>query len=305
MTAIAKHLFSFNLQLRGTIMVVLSATLFGFMGFFGTKLFILNLSLGNMLFWRFLMATCWVFGGLLNTKNSLRAIIENQATLIKVLILGAISYSGSSAFYFMASKQIGTGLAMVIFFSFPVFVALFSWLLGSWRMNKIAAIALLAVILGLICLKGENQHALNIGGILFGIIAAMSYATYVYGSQYTIKNIDSRSLTFIVCLGNTFIFLFLSLCTNSLTLPGSLSAWIYIFAIAIIATALPIQFLLDGLQYINPVKASVLSVIEPLMTLLIGQTFLNETISSIQLMGVLIILSGAILIQFEKVTHHH
>lgn len=291
---------AFQLQVKGTLIVALSGMLFGFMGFLGTKLLNLNLSLESMLFWRFLVATVWVVSCMLMGKTSTRKLNCNGVSLFKIFILSAISYSGCSGFYFMASQQIGTGLAMVIFFSFPVFVALFSWVLGNWKINKFAFAALIAVVLGLILLKGQGQNELNVIGIIFAIISAVSYAMYVYGSQHTIKNIDASWLTLIVCLGNTIIFLFLSWYTNSFVMPTTVAAWAYICAIGIIATALPIQLLLYGLKYISPVKASIVSVLEPVVTILVGLALLDETMTSMQALGVLIILSGAILIQFEE-----
>lgn len=68
-----------------------------------------------------------------------------------------------------------------------------------------------------------------------------------------------------------------------------------LFAV-IVATAIPIQLLLDGLKYVSPVKASILSVFEPLVTVFIGFVLLHETMSSLQSIGITIVLLGAILI---------
>lgn len=288
-----------HLKWRGALLVAISSMLFGFMGFLGTQLFNLNFSVENMLFWRFLIATAWIFlSSVLLRKWQAQAFIEPKS-ILKIFILGALSYSGGSVFYFLASKQIGTGPAMAIFFSFPVFVALLAWMLGTWKMNKIAFIALLAVVSGLILLKGHGATTLSSIGIVFAISAGGCYATYVYGSQHTIKNIDAHLLTLAVCLGNTLIFFILSWYTHTLMLPTNWQAWFYICAIGIVATAMPIQLLLNGLKYISPVNAAILSVFEPAVTLLIGFSLLHETISYMQALGVMIILLGAILIQFE------
>jgi len=300
MTLRATHYQLANPELRGTILAGLSGTLFGLMGFLGTKLFYLHFSVTNMLFWRFLIATLWIAGGMLISRKKFFQGNVNGVSLIKIFILGAISYSGGSSFYFLACKQIGTGLAMVIFFSFPVFVTLFAWISGTWRMNRYALAALAAVMLGLIFLKGRGETTIALNGVILAIIAAFCFASYVYGSKHTTRNMDSGLLALLVCLGNTMIFLALSLYTRSFIFPDTFMAWLYICAIAIVATALPIQLLLDGLKYISPVKASILSVLEPVVTLLVGMAMLNETMSAMQALGVMIVLLGAILIQFEK-----
>jgi drug/metabolite transporter (DMT)-like permease len=287
-------------QLRGTLLVTLSGMLFGMMGFTGTRLFDFNFSVENMLFWRFLIATLCIFFSILLFGRNIRKPAVNSSSIIKIFILGGLTYSGASGFYFLASKHIGTGLAMVIFFSFPVFVTLFAWTLGTWKMNKLALMALLAVVTGLFLLKGSGENTLDEAGILLAIIAACCFAAYVYGSQHTTKQFDSRLLALLVCCANTLIFLVLSLYTNTFIFPSSLHAWWYVCAIAVIATALPIQLLLDGLKYISPVKASILSALEPVVTVLIGLMFLNESMSYTQTAGVMVVLLGAVLIQFER-----
>lgn len=284
-------------QRKGVFLVALSGLMFGCMGFLGTKLFYFHFSVENMLFWRFLIATLWIFTSMIlfDSKQSFDSF--NPWFILKIGLLGTLSYSGASAFYFLASQHIGTGLAMVIFFSFPVIVALLAWVLGGWKVTKSAVAALTAVIVGLVLLKGQGNAAVDGAGLGLATIAACCFAAYVYGSQHTTKCLDARQLTFLVCVGNTFVFFLFAYHTNSIVMPTTLTVWLYVIAIGIVATALPIQLLLDGLKYISPVKASILSVLEPVVTLFLGLTLLGETVSSVQWLGVVIILLGAVLIQ--------
>lgn len=287
-------------QLRGTILVALSGMLFGMMGFTGTKIIDFNFTIENMLFWRFLVATLCL---LLSTVLFKSAIRKPTTSVIKIFILSALTYSGASGFYFLASKHIGTGLAMVIFFCFPVFVTLLAWTSGTWKMNKLALMALLAVVTGLFLLKGSGAETLDQTGIILAILAALCFAAYMYGSQQMAQHFDARLLALLVCFGNMLVFLVISLYTHSFIFPSSWDAWFYICAIAIIATALPIQLLLYGLKYISPVKASILSALEPVVTVLVGLMFLHESMSYTQTIGVMVVLLGAVLIQFERTNY--
>lgn len=288
------------LEIRGALLVAFSGLLYGFMAFFGTELISINLTVTTMLFWRFFVAMIWVLVSAAWQKKKIFRDPPNHSTLLQIILLGGASYSLGSLFFFLASKYTGTGVAMVIFFCFPVFVTLFSWVTTSWRMNIHAAMSLIAIIAGLMLLKGHGSHRLSLTGIIFAILAGISYAIYVIYSKNNIKNIDSNLLTFLVCLGNTLIFFVLSCATKSFYIPHTLHAWFYISALGIVATAIPIQLLLDGIKHISPIKASILSVLEPVVTLLVGVTLLNESMSGVQAAGIMIILFGAILIQFER-----
>jgi drug/metabolite transporter (DMT)-like permease len=138
-------------------------------------------------------------------------------------------------------------------------------------------------------------------GIFFGIVAAICYASYVMGSKRISSiNIDSNVLTMVVCFGCAFIFLILSLSSGSFVLPYSTKCWLYFLALGIFATALPIQLMLEGLKYISSMRASVISVLEPLVTVFVGVLLLDESVSHLQMLGAFIILGSALLVQFQK-----
>ncbi len=284
---------------RGAFLVALSGTLFGFIGYLGTQLFHLHFSVENMLFWRFLIATSCVALLCFFAKQPIWPSQKKPSFLIKIALFATLSFSGASAFYFLASQYIGTGVAMVIFYSFPVFVTLFAWLLEGWRFTIPTFISLLAVIIGLIFLKGKETVGLNIVGLGLGIIAALSYAIYVYSNKHIAKQLDVRVLTLLVCFGNTLLFLLVACYTHTLHFPNDWHAWIYLAAIAIFATVLPIQLLLSGLKYISPIKASLLSVLEPVVSVCLGFMLLHESMSLTQLLGIFIVITGALYIQFD------
>ena len=69
--------------------------------------------------------------------------------------------------------------------------------------------------------------------------------------------------------------------------------------IGVIATAIPIQLLLEGLRHVEAEKESILSVLEPALVFFIGIIALDEEVSFIQGIGVIVILVGALLVQFD------
>lgn len=281
-------------------LVALSATLYGFLGYLGTQLLKTNFSVSSMLFWRFLIATIgMIMFGLYQARHSLPAPMRFTA-LIKPFILGALFYSGGSALFFMACQHTGTGLAMVIFFSYPLFVALFLWINNYRSINRYTLISLGTIMLGLSLLKGPDTNPLSLMGISLGVGAAICYAIYVFNSKKILTQLPAEIFTTLVCFSCAMVFFALAYTTHSFTWPTNLKSWCYIFAIGILATALPIQLLLKGMQVIGRVKACILSVIEPVVTLLIGVLLLGEAISPLQTLGVLVVMLGAIFVQFSR-----
>jgi drug/metabolite transporter (DMT)-like permease len=289
-----------NHKLLGTILVSISGLLYGLIGYFGMQLFYQGYSVPNMLFWRFAVATMWMLLIGFLTKRKRAPFLDKLPLMLQLAAVGAVSYSGGSAFFYLSSLYIGTGAAMVIFFSFPVFVTLFSLIFKQSKMNRYVFIALAMVITGLLLLNGNGEHDLSNTGIFLAIIAAFSYGVYVYYSQHSSSRVDSHWLTLLICLGCSFIFFGFALANHSFVIPATQLAWKDILILGVISTAIPIQLLLNGLKYISSVKASILSVFEPVTTVVIGVVFLNEHLSAMQFLGILIILCGAMVIQFEK-----
>jgi len=181
-------------------------------------------------------------------------------------------------------------------------VALLSWMMHGKKLSFITAVMLITILIGLALMRNPSASAdANILGILFAVLAAATYAIYIVGSkQFSSRNIHSGVLTVMVCLGCAFLFLIIALCTNSFIFPHSMKAWIYLLMLGILVTALPIQLMLEGLKVVSSMRASLLSVLEPLVTVLVGILFLSESVSGLQALGSVIVIVSALLVQLQK-----
>lgn len=244
----------------------------------------------SMLFWRFLVSSLVV--GLLIICTS-KTTHDNRSALLKVLFYGGALYTATTITYFISSLYIGTGLAMVIFFTYPAIIMLFNWALYRKPIPKIYYAAVALIIIGLLLLTDIRGMKYDLLGIGAGILSALFYAGYIISSK---KNIVSPLIsTFMVSLGSTAIFFLLTLMSHSFVLPSALGVWGNIFGMGIICTALPILLLLEGLKYISEEKASILSVLEPVFVVFFGVALLGESINIMQIAGIITILSGALI----------
>lgn len=217
-----------------------------------------------------------------------------------MLILSGLFYAASSVFYFFASKETGTGLAMVIFFAYPIFIALSVWANNRWRINKGSLLSLFLVITGLILLQNNHLAPVSFIGLGLALLASLGYALYIYQSKQVINQYSSSEFAILICAISALFFLIVSIASHHFSAPVTLKAVVNVLAVGILATALPIALLLDGLKSINILKASILSALEPIVTLLVGILAMHELVSAIQILGVLVIISGTIVIQFAK-----
>lgn len=280
-------------------LIVLSGILYGSLGYLGVKIFAEDISVSSMLFWRFLIASLWMFGVSWNKSKSLFTAPDLR-TYFPPLSICAISYGLGSMFYFLASRTAGTGLAMVVFFSYPMFVALHTYYFKKWQIDKFTLSALIAIPIGLFLLMERNSAMPNTTGIIFAILSALTYAIYILKSKSLLKIFDTHRFTLIVCLFSAILFFIAAWLGGDLDYPTSLRSFGYLCAIGIFATALPIQLLMEGLKEISALKASMASVLEPIVTLLIGIVLLSESVTVLQIIGSLTILASSLFIQIAR-----
>ena len=276
---------------RGALYAIGSGLLYGLTGYYGISIIQADFTVSAMLFWRFFVASLFI-----------AILLKGRVTLdrqcLKVFLYGMLFYGTSTTVYFFASLYLGTGLAMVIFFTFPAFVMLINSIYYKQAIPKIYYAALGIIILGLTFLVNPENASLDLYGIALSVLCALLYACYVAASKKI--TLPALTSTLMVSLGCMITSLLFSLWEGSLHLPETASCWFDIIGMGLIATAIPILLLLQCLKYITSEKASLLSVLEPVFVFIFGILLLSEEVDATKILGVIILLSGSLLTLFTK-----
>lgn len=283
-----------NQEYRGSIYAILSGFLYGFIGYFGVSAIHGNLSASTMLFWRFLISSMII---LIFMLPKIKKTTDSYKNMLIAFCTGVFFYGISTWLYFLASHYIGSGLAMVIFFTYPVLIMLLNYFFYNQSIPKIYYLAIAVILIGMALMVDLDALSFNLWGILLGVASAFFYACYVIGSK---KNELSPNMsTFMVCLGCMTTSLLVSLFNHSFTIPSSMDVWYHLFGIAVVATVIPIVLLLYSLKYISSEKASILSVLEPVFVVIFGVLLLGEELNLWGTIGIILVLTGALITLFS------
>lgn len=280
---------------RGSLYAILSGFLYGFVGYFGVSAVQSSLSITNMLFWRFLIASLII---VLLLIGRFKWREHSRKALMISFLNGAIFYALSTMLYFFACPYIGSGLSMVIFFTYPAMVLLLNYFFYGQGIPKIYYYAIVIIVVGMAFFIDTNEMQFDLVGIALSIASALLYACYIVSSkQITLAPTVSTFMVCVGCMTTCFVF---SLFNQSLVIPTSNEAWFNLLGISIISTTIPILLLLYSLNYISSEKASILSVLEPIFVLFFGVLLLNEPMKIPYLLGTIIVLAGALLTLFSQ-----
>lgn len=283
-----------SLEKRGSIYAILSGFLYGFIGYFGLSAIHGDLSASTMLFWRFLISSMLIFIIIL---PQIKTVKREYKPMLIAFLAGVFFYGLSTLLYFYASLYIGSGLSMVIFFTYPVLIMLLNYFFYGQAIPKVYYLAILVILLGMLLLIDMNEIGFDLVGIALGIASSFFYACYIISSK---KNVMSPNVsTLMVCLGCMTTSFIVSYLDNSLALPQSIDTWLNLLGIGVVATVIPILLMLHSLKYISSERASILSVLEPVFVVIFGVVLLGETLKPWHALGVVFVLIGALITLFS------
>lgn len=275
---------------KGRIEVIIASLAFGFLGIFGKLAFQNNVSVGELLTFRFFLATLLLWVWLFLFKRSLITISKQQ--LMTSALLGIFGYALFSTLYFEAVQGLSVALAALLLYTYPIWVTLFSAIFKLEKITPKDWAILLVASLGLVCVLWGNIEASNLLSLFLGLGSGLFYALYILASGKYQKNIKPITSTLYVI---TFCTLALALfhrpdIVHFLNLgPKALGA---VVGLTFICTILPLTLILAGLQKLKSSEAALITMIEPITAVVMAQVIFNERMSFIQLIGALLILTS-------------
>jgi drug/metabolite transporter (DMT)-like permease len=287
-------------KVKGIILAVLSAVLYGSLPIIGLHITATGLSIEAMLFWRFILS--FVLLACLFPSS----VFALNKTMLGQFAFAVLGYVISSLFYFKSAEYIDTGLAMTVFFIYPMILAFMNYIVLKETLPLSQKLGMLFAFVALLFLTDFKFHYKGdvFIGFMLGIIGGAGYALYVFLTRST--GLKAITLTAWVCLGAGFFFAVQSLSSNTFSVPPLNVIW-HLAALPIVCTVLPIIFFIKAVNLIGTIKTSLISILEPATTLTLGMIFLSEQITWIQGIGLvfmlisLLVMEGVDLLKFKSI----
>jgi drug/metabolite transporter (DMT)-like permease len=276
-------------QLTGILLIAISAASFGTLAIFGRILYADGLDTFTMLFLRFGLAALFMIAILLIRKEK----FPRGRILLQLIGMGALGYVGQSFSYLTAIQYASAGLVALLLYLYPMFVFVLSVIVLHEKVTWIKVIALLLALTGT-ALTADPAGG-QIQGILLAICAALIYSIYIIVGTNVMKHVSAvqSSAVIFASAGATYGIL---MTFNGIHLPSTTTGWLNIVGIVLVATVIPVVTFLAGLERIGPTNASMLSTLEPVVTVLLAAWIFEERMKPIVMVGGGLILVAVILL---------
>ena len=282
-----------NEDTAGVGALVVSAVSFGTLGIFGKYAATAGLSIPPVLVWRFLLggAVVWARLALRGDANLLTG-----RTLAVAVVLGLAGYGTMSGLYFLGLEYMTAGLVGIVLYTYPAFVVLLAAYFGK-PFTRRTAVALCVSFGGVAIITGADPAGASLVGVAIVLAAAVVYATYIVVSDTVLDEVDPQTLTAHVLPGGAVTYLFVGAVTGQLAVPATTNEWSIVLGIAVFSTAVPILTFFYGLRIVGASRASIVSTVEPVATVILGAALLGEPVTSATVFGGVLVLVGVLLVR--------
>lgn len=207
--------------------------------------------------------------------------------------------------YFTAISRSEVSVAVVLLYTSPIWVMLFSLLFFKEKITAMKLLALAMTFVGCVLVAGifGDVKGLTVQVFFIGVAAGVCYALYSIFGRIGLKKYGSVTVTLY-----TFIFASAaSLITAGpartvkciAAAPVSL---VYICGAALFCTVIPYLLYTKGLEGVESSKAAIYVTTEPLVAAVIGVIVFHESIGLPKVAGIMLILSSVIVLSFEDKT---
>jgi drug/metabolite transporter (DMT)-like permease len=283
-----------NQRLLGFALVFLSSLGFSMAPTFSKRAYESGANTVGVLIVRFTIAAMLML--LIRQFSSGNRVWPKPQLMFDLFLLGAIGYSGAAFFYFTAIENMSTGVAIVIWYIYPVFVVLIGWAVFKTKPKRHTIFSLISAMLGVAITAGQPGNATT-KGIILVLLSSLTYTFYTLSGSRAFKKTDLYTGVTIVMTGAAtafWLYLILAPSSTPVTFPQQTIGWVWIVALAIFSTVLSTSTLFAGLKILGPNTTSVVNTVEPVLNIVAGILFLNEVFSLQQGVGAVFVVGALV-----------
>jgi drug/metabolite transporter (DMT)-like permease len=252
---------------------------------------------------------CLLLAALFVSRKELK-VKRNE--ILPLIGYGFFGVAMTQFLYFVAIKRIEVGVALIIEYTAPLFVALYVRFVMKKEVSKRVWFSLLLALIGLsLITQVWTGSKLDSFGVLSAFGAAIALAIYFIGGEPLAAKRNPIALT-ALSMGVGAIFWMIvqpwwtlpwNLLSNPVSLPhelGSVSLGLIVAYIVIFGTVAPFWLYFIAFKYLDSKKAAIFGLLEPVGASITALFLLGESFIGIQILGGALVLIGVIYAETAK-----
>lgn len=277
---------------RGLFLTILSAIIFGITPIMAKMTYAFGNNGITLAFLRHFFVIPVLYIIIKIQKQSLKITKTQLLNIIKVGIFGSAL---TVLTLYTSYSYISVGSATVLHFLYPMFVSLIMFLFFKEKLSKTNRICLAMATIGIVFFIEPGGASMM--GFGLALLSAITFAYYIIGiDRLWLNEMSSYVLNFYLCIIVSLFIGTIGFFNGSIVVDLPISIYGYCFIIAVLTSVVGIICLQKGIQYLGSTTASILSMFEPTISVLVGVFILHEQLNTMKIIGCLIILLAITLI---------
>lgn len=276
-------------MVQGMILAVAAAACMGLLAVLAKLGYRTGLTDVELLHYRFLFAAASL-GAVLAIQRPGR-LKAGPAILLKAAVLGGGIYFVMSRCFFRALLTIPAATASLALYLYPLVVTLASAPLFGQRITRRTWASLGAVLAGCGLIFAEAfAGGADPVGVGFALASMLAYSAYLLASQVFLRQEDPLAMSFWIFVFAALSFSLIHDPLGVLDLNGPQLA--VCLALGLVPCALAIVMLNVAIRRLGGALVSVLSCVEPAVTVTAAALWLDEPLAGAQLAGMALVMAG-------------
>ena len=199
----------------------------------------------------------------------------------------------------LAVKRMPVALAILLFYTYPLFTGIASSLIGSERLSARLLATMFAAFAGLALVLGVATQGVNLLGVLAALTASACFTAVLVLTPKLTPSLAAPVRTFLMLLTAATIFVLACAGTSEFHWPADPAGAAGLAGLAL-SYAVGIITLFLVLPLLGPMQTAVVLNLEPVVVALVAWAVLGEALSPLQMLGAVMVVAAVIYFQVAR-----
>jgi drug/metabolite transporter (DMT)-like permease len=271
-----------------------TSVMFGFVPLAARGLYADGLSTWSLLCWRYLLALAIIFAGIRIAGLRLGAALRRGAW--RIALIGVSLGAAQTLCYFQSLRRLDTGIAVLLFYTFPVVTLALERFVFKQRVAPAALLCVIVILSGAAMIAGPGLHngTIDPRGLAWAVPGPIIYAFYLAANARLLAHHPPLIGAGFLYGGLAAAYLGAALWLGA-SLPKSSLGWLSLAFLALGPGAVAAVSQSYSMPRLGPATYAIIANCELITVVVVGAAVLGEKLTGTRAVGGGLILAGILL----------
>lgn len=279
---------------KGLTFGILAGFIYGFTPILGKLTYLEGSNPMSLTFYRNLLSIPFFFVMLKYNKIPLK--IEKKQSK-QLAILGFLASVTALSLY-GSYNYISVGMSTTIHYIYPVLVTAACIVIFNDKISKDKVVSLILSTIGITLFF---EGSINMTGIFMAFLSGVFFAGYLlFMDKSGLNTIYPFKITFYTATFSSLYLFIFGIISKNLVFSMTFKGWFFTILVAVFVSFLANTFVALGVKYVGPTVTSIVGMLEPITSIVMGILFLSEPLTLRNILACVLILLGVLIVTLAK-----